>query len=246
MKSADPQPPGVARRAKAVIVLVVGLVTAALALAQYQVNTQVNNRMNPELYGGGTGGSMRYAMPQTTVLPSEARYATWRSGALPSEIRMNYLQSGPLTPNGAISYIPQQSSVQQAMRLPAPQLYNPAYGIQNQGVAAAGPGQQQKPVSTGPINGQLPNGSIRHAGVEPAAPSAFLPAQPSWTQPLNQGPLPPVTPPTPEPTRITRPPPTTPTPSTNTQAPATPYYLSRLSTPTGSIRYSGDASGGSP
>jgi hypothetical protein len=212
------------------------LTLAAFALAQYQVNTQVNNRVNPELYGGGTGGSMRYATPQANVLPSEARYAAWRSGALPSEMRMNQLQAGPLAPNGSISYIPRQSPVQEAMHLPAPQLYNPAYGIQNPGPAA----QQQKPISTGPINGQLPNGSIRHYGVEQPPPSAFVSAQPSWTQPLNQGPLPPITPPTPEPTRINRPPPNQPTPSQSTQAaPATPYYLSRLTPPSGSIRYSG-------
>jgi hypothetical protein len=114
--------------------LVVVLALAAIALGQWQVNTQVgrvNNRVGGELYGNNTNmGSIRYgSYTQTTVLPSEARYATWRSGALPSEIAMNARGVGPLAPNGAISYIPSQSSLQAAMKTPAPQLYNPAYNI---------------------------------------------------------------------------------------------------------------------
>jgi len=109
------------------------LLAGACALAQWQVNPQVggqvNNRVGGEKYGNM--GSVKYAPYQTTVLPSEARYATWRSGALPSEVRMNAAAVGPLAPNGAIAYVPGPSAVQQAYKTPAPQLYNPAYGIEN-------------------------------------------------------------------------------------------------------------------
>ena len=204
------------------------LALAAGVLAQYQVNRQVNNRVNPELYGGGTRGSMRYS--NSSLLPSESRYATWKSGALPSEVTMNARAIGPLAPSGSVAYVPGPSPVQQAMKLPQPQLYNPAYGID----ASTG----QKPISSGPINGQLPNGTIRYnppAGPAPAA----LGAQPSWTQPMNKAtPLPAVSPPSPSPSQITKPSPSgassSPPPAAN-QA----FYLSRL-TP-GSVRYSDPA-----
>jgi hypothetical protein len=110
------------------IIYVSMVLLASLAIAQFQVNTQVGGRVNRELYGNnGTSGSMRYAAYQTNLLPSEARYATWKSGATRSELRMNYLATGPLAPNGAMAYIPNQSTLQRAMNMPQPQLYNPAY-----------------------------------------------------------------------------------------------------------------------
>ena len=113
------------------------VLAGACAVAQWQVNPQVgrqvNNRVGGEMYGNM--GSVKYAPYQTVVLPSEARYATWRSGALPSEIRMNAAAVGPLAPNGAIAYIPGPSPVQQAYKTPPPQLYNPAYGIENRPIA---------------------------------------------------------------------------------------------------------------
>jgi hypothetical protein len=131
------------------------LLVGACALAQWQVNPQVggqvNNRVGGEKYGNM--GSVKYAPYQTTVLPSEARYATWRSGALPSEVRMNAAAVGPLAPNGAVAYVPGPSPVQQAYKTPAPQLYNPAYGIENR-----------------PINDQIlpqtgyATGSVKYAG----------------------------------------------------------------------------------
>jgi hypothetical protein len=155
------------------------LLAGAWAVAQWQVNNrvgQVNNRVGGELYGNM--GSVRYAPYQTTVLPSEARYATWRSGALPSEVAMQARAVGPLAPNGAIAYVPGPSPLQQAMKTPQPQLYNPAYGIQNQ-----------------PIDAQLKpqpgyTGSIRYASaggkIDPAA--MPIPAMtPTAARPLPTG-----------------------------------------------------------
>src|SRR5688572_33512360 len=105
----------VGRRAPAALAALGVVTLCVVCVAQYQVNTQINNRVNPELYGGGTGGSVRYSMPQSQLLPSEARYAAWRSGALPSELRMNARAAGPLAPNGSIAYVPGPSPVQQAM-----------------------------------------------------------------------------------------------------------------------------------
>jgi hypothetical protein len=220
-------------------------VLAALAFAQYRVNTQANNRVNPELYGGGAKGSMRYSA-NTTLLPSEARYATWKSGALPSEVRMNYLATGPLAPSGSIAYIPGPSPVQQAMKLPQPQLYNPAYQISGS--------TGQKPVSAGPINAQVPNGSIRYNSPAGPAPSSMMTGQTPWSQPLNTGaPLTPPSSPTPQPPQINRPPVTgnssppapnnNPPPSGSSSSspaltPGVPGYLSLLSGG-GSVKYSG-------
>jgi hypothetical protein len=225
----------VGRGAPAVIAVAVMVALGVLCVAQYQVNTQLNNRVNPELYGGGTGGSMRYAMPQSQLLPSEARNATWRSGALPSDIRMNQLSVGPLAPSGSIAYVPGPSPLQQAMKLPQPQLYNPAYNIPAE---AAG----SKPISSGPITGQLPNGTIRYNSPAQPAPAEMLTAQqPSWTRPLPSAvPLPPITPgtATPQPAQINRPPVRAPdTAPSDSAASAAPFYLSHF-TP-GSIRYSG-------
>ena len=112
--------------------------TAAVAIAQLQVD----NRVNPQLYPAGTsaqnyrpndysvGESIYYRTPrQIGLLPSEVRMAEQRSGALPSELLIARQQAGPLNPYGALAYIPNQSPVQQLMRLPPPQLYNPAYNL---------------------------------------------------------------------------------------------------------------------
>ncbi|MEZ0266899.1 MAG: hypothetical protein ACAI43_19385, partial [Phycisphaerae bacterium] len=145
------------------LVLALGVVSAAAAcLAQWAASNQVGGRtggrVGGELYGNqGTTGSVRYASHQTHVLPSEARYAAARSGALPSEMRMNASAAGPMTPNGVVNYIPPQSTVQQAMKLPAPQLYNPAYGIGGGGGGATDAGP---PVTAGLSTA----GTVRYAG----------------------------------------------------------------------------------
>jgi hypothetical protein len=100
-----------------------------LARAQYPVDTQVgqiDNRVNGELYGN-EGDKKGNGVSQMRLLPSEERFARWRSGMLPSEYEMNRAAQGPLTPNGDIDYVTRQSPLQQAMRLPSPQLINPAY-----------------------------------------------------------------------------------------------------------------------
>jgi hypothetical protein len=99
------------------------------ARAQYPADNQVgqvDTRVGGELYGneGDRKGNANY---QLRLLPSEERFARWRSGMLPSEYEMNRAAQGPLTPNGDIDYITRQSPLQQAMRLPNPQLINPAY-----------------------------------------------------------------------------------------------------------------------
>jgi hypothetical protein len=175
-------------QAKLAASLIAALAIAAIALGQWQVNNQVgqvNRRVGGELYGNNTNmGTVRYAAyTQTNVLPSEARYATWRSGALPSELAMNARAVGPLPPNGAISYIPSQSNLQKAMKLPESQLYNPAYNIGGKPLDAQlsiAPGYQQ--------------GTIRYANLP--APSrvtsaAIPPPIPASAQPLPSGqPLP--------------------------------------------------------
>jgi hypothetical protein len=184
------------------------VLVAAVALGQWQVNNQVgrvNNRVGGELYGNNTNmGSVRYAaMTQTSLLPSEARYATWRSGALPSEIRMNALATGPLAPNGAISYIPSQSTVQAAMKLPQPDLYNPAYNIGGRpmdaqlapqpGFGASGgsvryAGTPAAPTA-GQISGQLPSAQVPSAQVSSARVGASSPVQPLPSGQLPSGQL---------------------------------------------------------
>jgi hypothetical protein len=153
------------------------LFLAICAVAQWQVNNrvgQVNRRVGGELYGNmGTSGTVRYAAYQTNVLPSEARYATWRSGALPSEIRMNYNAVGPLAPSGAISYVPKPSPTQQAMKMPEPQLYNPAYGVPS----GSGTSGQQLAAQPGFAASSSPfmaggTGTIRYADRAPAAASS--------------------------------------------------------------------------
>lgn len=176
----------------------VAVALATVAPAQWQVNRQVgqvNNRVGGELYGNNTNmGSIRYAaMTQTAVLPSEARYATWRSGALPSEIAMNARAVGPLAPNGAISYVPPQSSLQAAMKMPAPQLYNPAYNISGarpidaqlapQPGFGASAGSIRYANAAQPAGGAAPiSGQVASARISPSTPTA--------AQPLPSGQLP--------------------------------------------------------
>lgn len=117
-------------RTLAFAALLVGLFARA-ASAQYQVDPQVNNRVGGELYGNNYDRDYTGQYYQTRLLPSEERYARWRSGALPSEITANRFALGRLTPHGEIDYIPYQSPLQRAMRLPVPQLYNPGYDRQS-------------------------------------------------------------------------------------------------------------------
>lgn len=163
------------RQHQAGLGLLVVVALAAVALGQWQVNNQVgavNNRVGGELYGNNTNmGSVRYAAySQRTVLPSEARYATWRSGALPSEVAMNAAAVGPLAPNGAISYVPPPSPVQSAMKMPSPQLYNPAYDIGGRPldaqIAAPRPGFESSAA-----------GSMRYASVPQATSAQIAPGQ---------------------------------------------------------------------
>lgn len=119
------------------MLLIAMLSIATVAIAQYSAD----NRVNPQLYPTGgaqnyrpndysVGESIYYRTPHPLMLlPSEALMAEQRSGALPSELLMEAQQAGPLNPYGAISYIPGQSPLQRMMRLPPPQLYNPAYHI---------------------------------------------------------------------------------------------------------------------
>ena len=104
------------------------LLPTGLAPAQVHVNTQVNNGVNNWPYFGGTTGPVNYPR-QIELLPSEVRFAEIRSGALPSELRMNEAAIGPLAPQGPLAFIPRETAVQRWMRLPAPQLYNPAYNL---------------------------------------------------------------------------------------------------------------------
>jgi hypothetical protein len=114
------------------IALLAAAVLSALPLAasaQYPVDNQVgqvDNRVGGELYGN-EGNRKDFANYQLRVLPSEERFARWRSGMLPSELDMNRTAVGPLSPHGELDYITRQSPLQQAMRLPNPQLINPAY-----------------------------------------------------------------------------------------------------------------------
>lgn len=137
-------------------VLAATLSLAAEVIAQLQVD----NRVNPQLNPAGTvqnyqpndysvGTSIYYRTPhQFELLPSEALMAAQRSGALPSELLMGAQQAGPLNPYGAISYIPNESPLQRAMRLPPPQLYNPAYHIS----PALGQPSLSSPAGAGSIN----------------------------------------------------------------------------------------------
>jgi hypothetical protein len=161
---------------------------ACWAVAQWQVNRQVgqvNNRVGGELYGNT--GSVRYAAYQTTVLPSEARYATWRSGALPSEVRMQASAVGPLAPSGAIAYVPGPSALQRATKAPEPQLYNPAYGIQNRPIDAQ---VRAQPGFSGSVRYADTSGRINPASV-PVPTAAAAPAVSApGSAPLPTGQLP--------------------------------------------------------
>lgn len=102
---------------------------STFALAQQQVDTQigpVDTRVGGELYGNN-GQPVRQQGYQVQLLPSEERYAIWRSGVLPSELQLAGEAAGPLTPNGVLDYLPRQSPLQQASRMPVPQLFNPIY-----------------------------------------------------------------------------------------------------------------------
>lgn len=83
--------------------LLATLLVSLAVVAQFQVNTQVNQ----PLYSGGSLGSVQYSAGYTSnMLPSEVRYHTWKSGALPSEIQANALAVGPLSSGGRADYIP--------------------------------------------------------------------------------------------------------------------------------------------
>jgi hypothetical protein len=211
-----------------VLAIWITLTGGAVCLAQQQVDAQVDNRMNGELYGGGTGSGMRYAMPQSELLPSEVRNAAWCSGALPSDIRLNRLSIGPLAPWGSINYIPRQSPLQEAMRLPPPQLYNRAYNIPE-------PRPSSKPIAGALIDGRLPDLTLRDQWRGPSAPEEGLaPGQVSgqapWARPLPSAlPLPPIIPPGAQPAELNRPPEKAPDAApSDALAPSESFYLSHL------------------
>jgi hypothetical protein len=118
------------------------LLVAPVSLAQYQVGNRVGGELNGN--NEGEGNPARFHPYQTGYLPSEARNAIIRSGALPSEITQNRFEIGPLSPNGIIDYVPRQSALQRAARLPSPQLVNPEYGAEVR-LAAAQSGPAPKP-----------------------------------------------------------------------------------------------------
>jgi hypothetical protein len=131
------------------IIAAIVVLAPAMTFAQQQVDTQVgqvDTRVNGELYGNN-GQPPRQLGYQIQVLPSEERFAIERSGALPSEVQLAREAYGPLTPNGVIDYLPRLSPLQQASRLPSPQLFNPAY---NPNLAAA---RQAAPQLPGPRRG---------------------------------------------------------------------------------------------
>ena len=87
----------------------------------------VNNQVRQELYGNTASKPPLYG-PQIVPLPSETRFAIARSGVLPSELLINSQLAGPLPQYGAASYIPFESPLQAAMKVPPPALWGPAYG----------------------------------------------------------------------------------------------------------------------
>lgn len=166
------------------------MLAATLCLAAALIaQVPVDNRVNPTLNPAGTlqnyrpndysvGESIYYRTPrQFELLPSETLMAEQRSGALPSELLIGAQQAGPLNPYGSISYIPAQSPLQRAMRLPPPQLYNPAYHIS--------PSLGQPSISTGVINYSRAVGSPLYSplplGLRAPAPTYTFPT--STTQP---------------------------------------------------------------
>lgn len=117
--------------------LVVGMF-ALPAMAQYPASNQVgqvDNRVGGELYGNNSN-ALSLRPYQVQLLPSEERMAIERSGMLPSELQLNRSSIGPLTPNGALDYITPRSTLQRAMHDPEPQLYNPAYDLTLEPLAA--------------------------------------------------------------------------------------------------------------
>lgn len=97
-----------------------------------RVNTQVNTQVITQVGGlqysrdvaYNANGTIRYGT-QVGMLPSEIRYATERSGATPSELRARRNALGPGLPDPR-GYIPGPTPLQQLMRTPTVELYNPA------------------------------------------------------------------------------------------------------------------------
>src|SRR5437868_3551061 len=98
-------------------------VAAIQLLAQYQINPQINTRINTELYGSMQSNSVRYAQERqknSIPMPSENRYQYVKSGMLPSEFRAGYAAVGPLASHGASSYINYKPSYLPAPKTSAP------------------------------------------------------------------------------------------------------------------------------
>lgn len=132
------------------------LLAVSRAFAQ-NGDARVDTRVGGELYGNNSD-RIRQLPYQVDLLPSEERYAMWRSGALPSELRLARTAAGPLIPNGVLNYIPARSPLQEAYRMKAPQLYNPAYRRSVEGWKGVDPGPNAKP---GPSNPEDAPGADR-------------------------------------------------------------------------------------
>src|SRR4051812_16964194 len=98
--------------------------TSFPVLAQYPAGNQVgevDTRVGRELYGNNVN-NFTLRPYQVRLLPSEEHNAIVRSGMLPSELSLNRSSVGPLSPNGVLDYVTPRSPLQQAMKLPVPQL----------------------------------------------------------------------------------------------------------------------------
>ncbi len=132
------------------------LLSSVSLMAQYQVNTRVDN----SLYGAANMGSVKYSNNTSVPMPSEVRFAYYQSGATPSEVKMNMAAQGRITPNGAMDYIPNRASPGQSAYVP-PSQGNLAYntGSVQRPVMPASPNQAM--ISPVRINAAMPTGQIR-------------------------------------------------------------------------------------
>jgi len=110
-----------------------GRAAAARAGAQYQVNNRigpVNTRINNQLYGTGSVGSVRYTPPQVQPLESEIRYAQIRSGDHGFGNQLRPLQVGPLPSSGSLVLHTQAPRLLQRAMKGGPALADGGPGLQ--------------------------------------------------------------------------------------------------------------------
>jgi len=162
------------------------------ALAQYPAGNQtgsnqvgeVDTRVGRELYGNTINFTLRPY--QVRLLPSEERNAIVRSGMLPSELSLNRASVGPLSPNGILDYVTPRSPLQQAMKLPTPQLYNPMYEMTLNPYAKAN--QDQMAGVSGVEGNEADKNRENRAGAQ--SPLSAIPTQPLPNGELSNGILP--------------------------------------------------------